>query len=128
MEEIKFSFILSRVCMCIAIFIFFSLVNQPVCTVPRHKHVSASHQWPKIRCGRDYIFFHFIQSVHVQWRVYIHSPWRHPCARFSGDGQNFSLDCIHLHPLWTWDCDYSLPVWVSVNPQTHTFTQTQTVT
>ena len=35
---------------------------------------------------------------------------RHPCERFSGDGQNVSLDCIHLHLLWRWESPNGVPV------------------
>ena len=34
----------------------------------------------------------------------------HPCVRFSVDDQKFSLNCIHLHPLWRWGCDYFLGI------------------
>ena len=63
-------------CVRIAIFIFFNLINQPVCIV--------RHRWPKIRCGRDYIFF-YLSRVRMcsEESIFI----CHPCTRFSHDFQ-----------------------------------------
>ena len=79
---------------------FFSLVNQPVCTAPQYKHICMSHQWPKIRCGRHYIFFHFIQSAHVHCHLYFFSLVNQPVSTIPQHKHTCAKPSVTENKMW----------------------------